>query len=164
MKTSSFANIGKRKSPLSELQSLRPGMQNTKASAPALALALPLTSLIDAFSIIVIYLLIGTQNSGIESQIPTKMNLPIAEHSTGLDKNIPTLTIQKGIYRINDTVVPVSALREKLLELKKSSKETSLELLVQADEEMKYQDLDPLLKASSLSGFEKMKFAVVPSR
>ncbi|MGZ3771772.1 MAG: ExbD/TolR family protein [Bdellovibrio sp.] len=164
MKTSSFVNIGKRKSPLSELQSLRPGGSKTKATAPALALALPLTSLIDAFSIIVIYLLIGTQNSGIESKIPTKMSLPLAEHSAGIDKQIPTLSIENGVYRINDQIVPVQALHEKLVELKKSVKETDTELLVQADKEMKFQDLDPLLKASSLSGFEKMKFAVVPSR
>ncbi|MGZ3773369.1 MAG: ExbD/TolR family protein [Pseudobdellovibrionaceae bacterium] len=164
MKISSFINTGKRKSPLSEMQSLHPGKRKTTAAAPALALALPLTSLIDAFSIIVIYLLIGTQNTGIESQIPNKMNLPLAEHSTTLDKQMPTLTIQKGVYRLNDEVIPVNALGEKLREIKKNSKEENLELLVQADQEMKYQELDPLLKASSLSGFEKMKFAVVPSR
>lgn len=168
MKTSAFTSIGKRKSPLSDVQSLRPGIYKTKATGSSLALALPLTSLIDAFSIIVIYLLIGTQNNGIESQIPTKMNLPLAEHSVGLEKEIPTLTIQKGVYRINDEVVPVSALTEKLTALKTAHKmvsnETDLELLVQADQEMKYQELDPLLKAGSASGFEKMKFAVVPSR
>lgn len=164
MKTSSFANIGKRRSPLSELQSLRPGTNKSKSSTPSLALALPLTSLIDAFSIIVIYLLIGTQNSGIESQIPTKLNLPLAEHSVSLDKETPTLSIQKGVYRINDEVVAVEALKEKLIELKKNSKDSDTELLVQADKEMKFQELDPLLKASSLSGFEKMKFAVVPSK
>ncbi|KYG64233.1 hypothetical protein AZI87_13405 [Bdellovibrio bacteriovorus] len=164
MKTSSFANVGKKRSPLGDLQNLKPGMKKKKGAASNLALALPLTSLIDAFSIIVIYLLIGTQNSGIESTVPAKMSLPMAEHSVGIDKETPILTIQKGVYRLNDEVVPVRALGQKLTELKAKSEEKLVELLVQADQEMKYEDLDPLLRASSESGFEKMKFAVVPAR
>lgn len=166
MKTSSFATVGKKRSPLSEIQNLKPGMKKKKNAAQNLALALPLTSLIDAFSIIVIYLLIGTQNSGIESTVPTSLNLPIAQNSISLEKVTPTLRIEKGVYRLNDEVVPVAALGEKLSELKKQSQEQNqtLELLVQADQEMKYQELDPLLRASSESGFEKMKFAVVPAQ
>lgn len=164
MKTSSFINIGKRTSALKGLRSLRPGMKKSGSGQSSLALALPLTSLIDAFSIIVIYLLIGTQNNGIESEIPTKLNLPVAEHSTGLDKKIPTLTIQKGVYLIDNEVVQTKDLSDKLKALKQKSQNSDNELLVQADQNMKYQELDPLLKASSLSGFEKMKFAVVPSR
>lgn len=146
------------------MQNLKPGMKGKKRGAAALALALPLTSLIDAFSIIVIYLLIGTQNSGMESTIPTKMTLPTASHSVSIDKEIPTLTIQKGTYRLNDVVVSVKALTQKLTELKATLPKDASELLVQADQEMKFQDLDPLLKAGSLSGFEKMKFAVVPAQ
>jgi biopolymer transport protein ExbD len=163
MKTSSFANK-KTKSPLGSLQNLKPGLKGKKSGRGGLALALPLTSLIDAFSIIVIYLLIGTQTSGMESNIPTKMQLPIAEHAVGLDKETTTLTIQKGVYKLNDDVVAVRVLAQKLSEIKKASKEESMELLVQADQEMKFEDLDPLLKASSQAGFEKMKFAVVPAR
>lgn len=146
------------------MQNLKPGMKGKKRGAAALALALPLTSLIDAFSIIVIYLLIGTQNSGMESTIPTKMTLPTASYSVSIDKEIPTLTIQKGTYRLNDVVVSVKALTQKLTELKATLPKDASELLVQADQEMKFQDLDPLLKAGSLSGFEKMKFAVVPAQ
>ncbi len=111
-----------------------------------------------------IYLLIGTQNSGIESKIPSAISLPTANHSVGIDKETPILSIQKGVYRLNDEVVAVSALGQKLLELKNKAQDKTLELLVQADQEMKYQDLDPLLKAGSESGIEKMKFAVVPGQ
>lgn len=163
MKSSSFADK-KKKSPLGDLQNLKPGIKGKKSGLKGLALALPLTSLIDAFSIIVIYLLIGTQTSGIESDVPVKMNLPMAEHSVGLEKETTTLTIQKGVYKLNDKVVSVQSLAQKLAEIKKASKEESMDLLVQADQEMKYEDLDPILKASSASGFEKMKFAVVPTR
>lgn len=164
MKTSSFTTIGKARSPLSEIQNLKPASKNKRSLGQNLALALPLTSLIDAFSIIVIYLLIGTQNSGIESTVPTSLNLPIASNSISLEKITPTLRIEKGIYKLNDEIVAPQKLVEKLSELKKMSQEKELELVVQADQEMKYQELDPLLKASSASGFEKMKFAVVPAQ
>lgn len=164
MKPTSFLDSNKRRSPLTEIQGMKPGKK--KKGIAGLAMSLPLTSLIDAFSIIVIYLLIGTQNSGLDSDVPAKMNLPMAEHGVSLDKEIPVISIEKGVYKINDKVVSIRQLPQKLAELKaeltKNKKADTVELLVQADQEMRYQDLDPLLKASSLSGFEKMKFAVVP--
>lgn len=93
-----------------------------------------------------------------------KMNLPTASNSVALEKEITTLTIEKGVYRLNDQVVTVNSLSKKLAEIKKQSVDKNMELLVQADQEMKFQDLDPLIKASSASGFEKMKFAVVPNQ
>ena len=36
--------------------------------------------------------------------------------------------------------------------------------MIQADNEMKYADLDPIIKAGSLAGIEKLKFAVVPKQ
>ena len=164
MKTSSFTTQGQRKSPLSALQSLKPGVKSGKGKKRGLALELPLTSLIDAFSIIVIYLLIGTQTSGIESDIPSKMSLPTAANSLSLEKEATTITIEKGVYRLNEKIVSVNNLAAELRQLREVNKDLPAELIVQADQEMKYQELDPLLKASALSGFEKMKFAVVPEQ
>lgn len=164
MKTSSFTDIGSKNSPLSRLQNLKPGMKNSKSASKGLALALPLVSLIDAFSIIVIYLLIGTQNSGIDSDIPAKMKLPLADQSMTLDKEYPTLIVEKGTYRLNDKVINVRNLTAALTELKAKSAKEANEIMIQADTEMNYEDLDPVLKASALSGFEKMKFAVVPTK
>lgn len=161
MKTS-FVNANKQRSPLMEAQSLKPGGKKKSSGAASLALALPLTSLIDAFSIIVIYLLIGTQSNGIEVK-SGQMNLPIAEHSQGVDKEMAILRIEKGNYFINDERVAGSQLGSKLETLKKASKE-DVELMIQADTEMKYADLDPIIKAGSLAGIEKLKFAVVPKQ
>ncbi|AFY00116.1 hypothetical protein Bdt_0408 [Bdellovibrio bacteriovorus str. Tiberius] len=129
-----------------------------------LAIALPLTSLIDAFSIIVIYLLIGTQNSGMETEIPNQLNLPTAHHSQSVEKVTPILRIEKGNYFLDDKKIAANDLTKKLAELKKNAQEKDLELMVQADTEMRYADLDPLLKAGSLAGIEKLKFAVVPGQ
>lgn len=132
---------------------------------PELGLALPLTSLIDAFSIIVIYLLIGTQNgNGIEVKTSKGINLPMASQGTSLTKETAILKIDKGSYYLNDKVVSARSLTEKLSEFKKNSKEKDVELLIQADTEMQFSDLDPLIKAGSLAGIEKLKFAVVPEQ
>lgn len=162
MKTS-FLDSSNKRSPLKEAQLLG-GKGKTKKARRELGLALPLTSLIDAFSIIVIYLLIGTQSSGVETQIPSRMNLPVADHSQGLNKEHPTLRIQKGQYFLNDKVVGISQLSNRLAEIKEKSEDKNIELMIQADTEMKYAELDPLIKAGSLAGIEKLKFAVVPTR
>lgn len=160
MKTS-FLKVDQKASPLMDAMVLKNGNKKKKGMGSNLAIALPLTSLIDAFSIIVIYLLIGTQNSGIETSIPSRMNLPQASHSQGIDKETAILRIEKGSYFLNDKAVSGSQLSDKLAELKKT-KDDKVELMIQADTEMKYADLDPLLKAGSQAGIEKLKFAVVP--
>ncbi len=158
MNTGTF--ITQRRSPLMQAMSLKKNKKNA-THGKELGLALPLTSLIDAFCIIVIYLLIGTQTTGVESKIPGQMSLPTAEHSQALEKEIATLKIEKGQYFLNERPVALTSLSAKLAELKKSTAE-ALELLVQADTNMEYADLDPLLRAGSEAGIEKLRFAVIP--
>jgi biopolymer transport protein ExbD len=156
------AFITERRSPLMQAMSLK--KEGKKPShSKELGLALPLTSLIDAFCIIVIYLLIGTQSTGVESKIPGKMNLPTAEHSQAVEKQIATLRIEKGNYFLDEKPVERGSLGSKLSQLKKQSSE-NVELLVQADTNMEYADLDPLLRAGSEAGIEKLRFAVIPTK
>jgi biopolymer transport protein ExbD len=161
----SFVDHSQRRSPLKEMLRLK----GTKKSGVGreMAIALPLTSLIDAFSIIVIYLLIGTQGGGIESKIPTSFNLPLAQYSQTLTEETPILRIEKGRYFLNDEAISLSDLGPKLQKIQaqqKSDLPIKKALMVQADIEMKYADLDPLLKAGSQAGIEQLKFAVVPTR
>jgi biopolymer transport protein ExbD len=165
-----FLTSSTRRSPLLEALSLKGSKSKNSLLRKDLAIALPLTSLIDAFSIIVIYLLIGTQNSGVESELSGKLKLPQATHSQAVEKKFAVLRIEQGTYFLNDQVVPKKLLSEKLSELKRNTIEQNkklnitqdIELMVQADTEMKYSDLDPLLRAGSQAGIEKLKFAVVP--
>jgi biopolymer transport protein ExbD len=152
-----------RRSPLMEAQHMG-GKSRGKVGVKELAQALPLTSLIDAFSIIVIYLLIGTQSGGLE--IPAhSLTLPVAQNSQALEKEVAILRIQNNQLFLNDQPVSLQNLGQKLADLKKSSNEDkNFELMVQADQNMQYADLDPLIKAGSLAGIEKLKFAVLPSR
>ena len=91
------------------------------------------------------------------------MNLPMAESGHNLDKTIATLRIEKGNYFLDEKQVAVKSLGEKLSELKKSTTE-AIELMVQADTQMDYADLDPLLRAGAEAGIEKLRFAVIPTK
>lgn len=125
---------------------------------------LPLTSLIDAFSIIVIYLLIGTQSGGIESDVPHQIKLPIAETGIQLLEESPTIRIEKGRYFLNNEPVTALQLGSKLAQLKQKSQKQELEIVIQADHQMTYAYLDPLLRAGSEAGIQKLKFAVTTQK
>jgi|SRR6185312_1699882 len=151
------------RSPLTEAQFLgSTGTSKARKSRPSYLL--PLTSLIDAFSIIVIYLLIGTQAGGLDQDLPKQVNLPVAESGQLIDAVMPTIRIEKGAYYINDKQVVTAELAQRLHELKAQSSKDGVEILIQADTAMNYADLDPLLKAGSQAGIQKLKFAVIPTR
>jgi biopolymer transport protein ExbD len=163
MRTSALENSVKR-SPLAEAQWLgNTGLSVRKKRQSSFLL--PLTSLIDAFSIIVIYLLIGTQAGGLDMDMPKQIQLPVAESGQIIEAEMPTVRIEKGVYFINNQAVPKTQLAQKLYELKQSlADKNGVELLIQADTAMNYADLDPLLRAGSEAGIQKLKFAVIPPK
>jgi biopolymer transport protein ExbD len=161
-------------SPLSQIQHLGGGKAGGSARNSNLAPALQLTSLIDAFAIIVIYLLVGTQNGGADIKIPTSIELPHAETGVPVEES-PIVRIEKGIYYIEDIKVATADLANRLHDLKvkteqklnadkssNTSDKKEVQILIQADHTMDYSLLDPLIKASSAAGIQKLKFAVVP--
>lgn len=157
----SFLNSTLKASPLQQAQALQDGTRRVEKKHRDLAPILPLTSLIDAFSIIVIYLLIGTQSGGVEMGVPTRIDLPIAQTGIAADDSA-IVRIEKGMYFINDKQVSLKGLGAALYELKTKMKEGETQIVVQADQKMDYADLDPLIKASSEAGIQKLKFAVMP--
>lgn len=159
----SILGQSQRRSPLVEAQSLNK-KASKKVGVKELAQALPLTSLIDAFSIIVIYLLIGTQSGVIETPLNGKIQLPIAQNAETVEKTVAILRIEKNQFYLNDKLVRFQDLSEKLADLKKNSSDKNVEIMVQADQNMNYASLDPLIKAGSLAGIEKFKFAVLPKQ
>jgi biopolymer transport protein ExbD len=162
MKLTQFSTATQR-SPLTEAQFLGRAGSSTRHKKTA-SFLLPLTSLIDAFSIIVIYLLIGTQAGGLDQDLPKQVNLPVAESGQIIDAEMPTVRIEKGSYYINNEKVANANLAQKLYELKKQSTKDGVEILIQADTAMDYADLDPLLRAGSQAGIQKLKFAVIPTK
>ena len=161
MKTS-FLESTRRRSPLMEAQRLN-NKAPKKVGVKELAQVLPLTSLIDAFSIIVIYLLIGTQSGGFETPV-AKVSLPVAENAQMVESEPIILKLEKNQFYLNEQPVAAQNLTEKLAQLKQSSKEKNIELMIQADNQIQYAQLDPIIKAGSLAGIEKLKFAVLPPK
>jgi biopolymer transport protein ExbD len=163
MRTSTLENSVKR-SPLAEAQWIgNSGVAGRRKKHSSFLL--PLTSLIDAFSIIVIYLLIGTQAGGLDQDLPKQVQLPVAESGQIIEKEMPTVRIEKGAYFINNQLVQKSELAQKLYQLKTSlADKDGVELMIQADTAMNYADLDPLLRAGSQAGIQKLKFAVIPTK
>lgn len=162
MKDLFLKNSGQR-SPLTEAQTLMRLGENGSGKKKMEIPSLPLTSLIDAFSIIVIYLLIGTQSGGMEVTPRTDLKLPLAESGVTIEPS-PVVRIEKGVYFIDDEMVSASQLGQRLYELKKKMKDDKTQILVQADQMMTYASLDPLLRAGSEAGIQKIKFAVLPKR
>ena len=162
MKQASFRNSN-RFSPLDQAQSMKLGREGGHGKKHRdLAVALPLTSLIDAFCIIVIYLLIGTQSGGLEINMPSKIQLPTAEAGQSIEKETSIVRVENGRYFLNDEAVSIAELGPRLAKLKAGSEE--MEIMIQGDQKMNYVDLDPILKAGSSAGIQKLKFAVMPTK
>lgn len=148
-------------SPLAGASTLNPDNQFWKKP---LAQALILTSLVDAFSILVIYLLVNFSNSGEMLYISKDMELPTAIQSEVL-KRATLVKLEDGkIFVENKEIAKadlVATLIEARKELRRSDEEAVPELTIQADRRIKYKDLNQVVLASSHAGFSDIKFAVL---
>lgn len=125
-----------------------------------------LTSLVDAFSILVVYLLMSYSSSGEIMYISKDMFLPTAELADALNRQI-IIKFEKGKYYIENEEVTKNELFPRLLEMKTAFREKYPELdsenkiIIQADKSEKFLDLNLIIHASAQAGFEEIKFAVV---
>lgn len=150
-------------SPLANSSTLDPKAGGSKKN---LAQTLMLTSLVDAFSILVVYLLMSYSSSGEIMYISKDMVLPMATQSDILNRQI-IIKFEDGKYFIEDEEVPKNALFARLLKMKTEFKEKYPELdsenkiIIQADKSEKFIDLNLIIHASAQAGFEEIKFAVI---
>ena len=125
-----------------------------------------LTALIDAFSILVIFLLMSFSSTGDLLFLSKGMELPKAELAVQLDRN-PLVKFDQGKIYIEDLEVKSDGLVEALLDLRKKHLEMRPDdefpgiLTVQADRRAKYQEITQIVQASAHAGFSEIKFAVV---
>lgn len=123
-----------------------------------------LTSLVDAFSILVIYLLVSSSNSGEMLYISKDMILPDAQQTTILERNT-IVKVEDDKYFIEEKEVQRKALVSALLDirksLEKSGDKTKESITIQADKRAKYTALNAVILASSHAGFSDIKFAVL---
>jgi biopolymer transport protein ExbD len=127
-----------------------------------------LTALIDAFSILVIFLLMSFSSSG-EVIVPGKgIELPKATMGEQLDRQ-PVVKVEDGKIFVEDKEVTVNSLVGELLALRKRFQETRPGeefpgiVTIQGDRRLKYEVLNSIVLASSQAGFSDIKFAVITS-
>lgn len=134
-----------------------------------LAAAVILTSLVDAFSILVIYLLVSLSHSGEAVYISKDMKLPEASNIELLTR-VTMVRIEKDkMFVENKEVQPKKLVRE-LIQLRKEIEKTHNEggqgfsdfsLMVQADKEQPFAVLSQVIQAGSHAGFQEVKFSVL---
>ncbi len=128
--------------------------------------AVMLTSLVDAFSILVVYLLMSYSSSGEIMYISKDMVLPQAEQSDILNRQI-IIKFEDGKYYIENEEVPKNNVFATLLKMKIDFKakypelDSENKIIIQADKNEKFIDLNLIIHASAQAGFEEIMFAVV---
>lgn len=125
-----------------------------------------LTALIDAFSILVIFLLMSFSSTGEILFMGKGMELPKAAQGAVLDRN-PVVKVDNGKIFVEDTEVAPNQLTAALLELRTKFKETRPNeefpaiITVQADKKVKYEVLNSIVLASSQAGISDINFAII---
>lgn len=125
-----------------------------------------LTALIDAFSILVIFLLMNFSSNGEVLFMTKNMELPKAHLAENLDRN-PVIKIDEGKIYVEDKMVTVNSITGELLELRKKYQEIRPNepfpgiATIQADRRVKYDELNKVILAMNQAGYSDIKFAVV---
>lgn len=124
-----------------------------------------LTALIDAFSILVIFLLMSFSSTGELLMMGKGQELPKAGGDI-LERN-PVVKFDEGKIFLEDKELSANELVPALLDLRKKFQETHEGqefpgiLTVQADRRVKFEQLSGVVQASAHAGYSDIKFAVV---
>ncbi len=124
-----------------------------------------LTALIDAFSILIVFLLLSFSSTGDLLSLSKDTELPSAA-GEDLERH-PVVKFESGKYFIENKEVTTNDLVQALLDLRKSHQEMRAGeefpgiLTVQADRRVKFEQLSAIVQASAQAGFGDIKFAVL---
>ena len=131
-----------------------------------LAADLLLTALVDAFSILVIFLLMSFSSTGDLLIIGKETELPKAAQSELLERNA-VVKVEQGLIFLENKVVTAEGLIQGLLDMhKKFSADRPGEefpgvVTVQADRRVKYEFLNQIVLACAHAGYSDIHFAVL---
>lgn len=125
-----------------------------------------LTALIDAFSILVIFLLMNFSANGEVIYMNKDMELPKAAQADRLERQT-VIKIEEDKMFIEDKEVPKENLVAALMDVRKQYKETHPNeefpgiVTIQADRRIQYKDINNIVLATGNAGFSDIKFAVI---
>ncbi len=144
-------------------------VRGAKRNKKKVGATLMLTSLIDAFSILVVYLIMFVSNTGEMTYVSSDIELPKASTLERLDR-YSIIQIKKGGYFVEEKQIQESNLVSFLVKLKKKLVLQNLHddgsgqletITIQADKKIKYGQLSSVIQACSHAGFSEIKFAVL---
>ena len=137
---------------------LRPTKKGMKRKT---VVALVLTSLVDAFSIMLLYLLCQNTGNGSTLELNNTEKLPTAVKTEALH-NGTIIAVRDGKYFLGEEPVEQVQLAARLQQVKaQASGEQSEAIIIQADRNVDFARLTPVIRAGSITGFNKFKFAVI---
>lgn len=144
-------------SALASQSKLRPNGNNHRKKMMA---SIMLTSLVDAFSILVIFLIMNHANSQEALEFDNKnLTLPKAEMSQVIQDGI-VVKIADNRYTIDKKEVSMRELAETLQAAMGTSDKKKDGLILVADKKLDFADLSPVMAVGSQLGFSKYKFVV----
>ena len=126
-----------------------------------------LTALIDAFSILVIFLLMNFSSTGEILFINKGVELPKAAQLETLERNTVVRYDQGKFYIESKELADQNSLIQELLDTRKEwvathpNEEFKGIITIQADKKTKYENLNSIVLAMAHSGFSEIHFAVV---
>jgi biopolymer transport protein ExbD len=156
-------------SPLSNAKMRGPLYNNMKrkssSSQKSFVFALNLTALIDAFSILVIFLL--SNFNGDAQNINTSANIVLPKVTQAELLTMGTvIRLEDNKYFIDDKQVTLQKIVETLIAAKKTNEKQKDDmkhsLIIQADKSVGFDVLSPIIKAGGQAGYNTYKFAVLP--
>lgn len=157
-------------SPLKQARMMGPLYNNMKkksgkSSQRSFVFALNLTALIDAFSILVIFLLSNFNGDAQNINVSANIVLPKVTHSELLTLGT-VVKIEGSKYFIDEKEVSLNNIVAVLLETKKKNESQAEKvknsLIIQADRNLGFDSLSPIIRAGGQAGFNTYKFAVLP--
>lgn len=147
---------------IGESSILAPSGTNRKRSINS---DLLLTALIDAFSILIVFLLMSFSSTGDLLALSKDTELPSA--AGDMLERYPVVKFESGKYFIENKEITANELVQALLDLRKSHQEVRDGeefpgiLTVQADRRVRFEQLSAIVQASAQAGFGDIKFAVL---
>lgn len=153
----SILNKQKLRSPLKSLKRIHPGAGGGKEKS--LFFSLNLTTLIDAFCILVIFLLSNMNGQLQNLQLGQNITLPSARTTDAINGEGLVVRIEKNMFFLGEQSLSRNDIAEALLKAKTS---TNGSLIIQADRGSDYENIGLVLRAGGQAGYEKYVFAVLP--
>ncbi len=131
-----------------------------------LAATVMLTSLVDTFSVLVIYLLVNFSTTGELLYMSKGMELPAAAKAIELERNV-VVKVEEDRLFIEEKEIPTKKLVQTLIDMKKNWEKYYPDtvftgaMTIQADRRQTYSLLSHVIQAGGHAGYSDINFAVI---